>query len=64
MTLVVGKIFNQIIKCLNHTVSENKPYNNLRFCTFTLPTQISRDLDIQIFFFNLYNVKYFMCKKF
>ena len=28
-------ILNQIIKCLNQIISENKPYN-LRLCTFTL----------------------------
>ena len=28
-------ILNQIIKCLNQIISENKPYN-LRPCTFTL----------------------------
>ena len=26
-------VLNQIIKCLNQFISENKPYN-LRFCTF------------------------------
>ena len=29
------KELNQIIKCLNQIISENKPYN-LRLCTFTL----------------------------
>ena len=29
------RILNQIIKCLNQIISENKPYN-LRLCTFTL----------------------------
>ena len=32
---LLTKNVNQIIKCLNQIISENKPYN-LRLCTFTL----------------------------
>ena len=32
---IISRSLNQIIKCLNQIISENKPYN-LRLCTFTL----------------------------
>ena len=36
---------NQIIKCLNEIISENKPYN-LRLCAFTLHTFQEENLNL------------------
>ena len=39
------KIFNQIIKCLNFIINENKPYN-LRLCTFTFHIFQEKNLNL------------------
>ena len=39
------KTLNQIIKCLNQIISENKPYN-LRLCTFTLHKFPEKNLNL------------------
>ena len=49
------KTMNQIIKCLNQIISENKPYN-LRLCTFTflknkdssMAERQTKDLEVRV----------------